>query len=105
MTARILIIGAGNVGRALGRTWLKAGLDVRFGVPNPLDPKYADLPKGRVESANDRREADIVVLATPFSAAKPAIEALGDLTGAIVIDCTNPLAMGPAGLHLTLGHD
>ena len=43
MTARILIIGAGNVGRALGRTWLKAGLDVRFGVPNPSNPKYADL--------------------------------------------------------------
>lgn len=32
---RIAIIGAGNVGSALGRAWLKSGEEVVFGVPNP----------------------------------------------------------------------
>lgn len=105
MTERILIIGAGDVGRALGGAWLKAGHDVYFGVPDPSDPKYADLPKERVGPANERRDTHVVVLATPFRAAKAAIGALGDVSGAIVIDCTNPVGMGPDGLHLTLGYD
>jgi predicted dinucleotide-binding enzyme len=35
---RIAIIGAGNVGSALGRGWLGAGEDVVFGVPHPAMP-------------------------------------------------------------------
>ena len=45
---RIAIIGAGNVGSALGRGWLGAGEDVVFGVPHPADPKYNSLPKERL---------------------------------------------------------
>ncbi|MGO8918766.1 MAG: NADPH-dependent F420 reductase [Stellaceae bacterium] len=102
---RILIVGAGNVGGALGQRWLRRGHDVRFGVPDPADAKYALLPKERLQRADERRGAEVIVLATPFAATKPVLEALGDLAGAIVIDCTNPLGMGPDGLHLTLGHD
>lgn len=105
MTKPILIIGAGNVGTALGKAWLACGHDVRFGVSDPDHPKHAGLPRERLQSARDRRDAEIVVLATPYAAAKPALEALGDLSGAIVIDCTNPLGMGPEGLHLTLGFE
>ena len=36
---RIAIIGAGNVGSALGRAWLGGAEDVVFGVPSPADPK------------------------------------------------------------------
>jgi hypothetical protein len=32
------------------------------------------------------------------------VKSLGDLSGRIVIDCTNPLDMGPDGLELVLGH-
>jgi len=32
------------------------------------------------------------------------VKSLGDLSGKIVIDCTNPLGMGPNGLELVLGH-
>jgi 8-hydroxy-5-deazaflavin:NADPH oxidoreductase len=39
---KICIIGAGNVGSALGTNWRNKGRDVRF-VPNPDDPRYAQL--------------------------------------------------------------
>ena len=32
------------------------------------------------------------------------MKSLGDLSGKIIIDCTNPLGMGPDGLELVLGH-
>jgi 8-hydroxy-5-deazaflavin:NADPH oxidoreductase len=41
-----------------------------------------------------------VVIATPWSAAEAAIKSLGSLRGKIVIDCMNPLGMGPDGLQL-----
>src|SRR5438876_1017258 len=33
------------------------------------------------------------------------VKSLGSLAGKIVIDCTNPLGMGPDGLQLVLGFD
>jgi predicted dinucleotide-binding enzyme len=102
---RILIVGAGNVGGALGRAWLKRGHDVIYAVPDPQSPKYKSLPADRVKRLAGRDGADVVVLATPFPAAKDALEALGDLGGAILIDCTNPLSMGSDGLQLTVGFE
>jgi hypothetical protein len=102
---RIGIIGAGNVGSALGRAWLGGGEDVIFGVPNPADPKYRSLPEERLRTAPEAaRNAEVIVLATPWPATKAAVKSLGDLSGKIVIDCTNPLGMGPDGLELVLGH-
>lgn len=103
---RIAIIGAGNVGSALGRGWLGAGEDVVFGVPNPTDPKYGSLPRERLHTPPEAaRNAETVVLATPWQATEAAVKSLGDLSGKIVIDCTNPLGMGPNGLELVLGHN
>ena len=103
---KIAIIGAGNVGSALGQAWQQAGEDVVFGVPNPADAKYRTLPRERVGApAEAVRNADIVVLATPWPATEEAVKGLGDLSGKVVIDCTNPLRMGRDGLELTLGHD
>jgi 8-hydroxy-5-deazaflavin:NADPH oxidoreductase len=103
---KIAIIGAGNVGSALGRAWLAAGEDVVFGIPNPADPKYAALPADRLQTPSAAaRGGEIVVLATPWPATESAVKGLGDLSGKIVIDCTNPLGMGPSGLGLVLGHN
>ncbi|MBV9551753.1 MAG: NADPH-dependent F420 reductase [Alphaproteobacteria bacterium] len=100
---RIAIIGAGNVGQALGQGWTRRGHDVRYGVRNPADPKYRDLTTATPDEAV--AGAEIVVLATPWPATEAAIKGLGDLAGRIVIDCTNPLGMGPDGLQLVVGHD
>ena len=101
---RIAIIGAGSVGATLGQAWLRHGEDVVWGLRNPADPKYAALPKERVKPpAEAASGADIVVIATPWPATEAAVKGLGSLGGKIVIDCTNPLGMGPDGLQLVLG--
>jgi 8-hydroxy-5-deazaflavin:NADPH oxidoreductase len=102
---RLAIIGAGNVGASLGAAWSAKGHDVVYGVPDPQKPKYAALPRGAVRRGQEAvKDAAAIVLATPWRATAAAIRELGDLKGKIVIDCTNPLARGPEGLHLALGH-
>jgi 8-hydroxy-5-deazaflavin:NADPH oxidoreductase len=103
---RIAIIGAGSVGATLGQAWLKYGEDVVWGLRNPSDPKYAALPRERLKSPREAvTAADVVVIATPWSATDAAVKGLGGLSGKIIIDCTNPLGMGPDGLQLVLGFD
>jgi predicted dinucleotide-binding enzyme len=103
---RIAVIGAGSVGAALGQAWLKHGEDVTWGLRNPADPKYAALPKERIKQpAEAAKAAEIVVIATPWSATQAAVKGLGNLAGRIVIDCTNPVGMGPDGPQLLLGFD
>lgn len=101
---RIAILGAGAVGLALGRSWQAAGHHLRYGVPTPDDRKYEGLPTATVAEAV--RDAEVVVLATPWPATQDALRAAGDLSGRIVVDCTNPLNFSPqAGLSLALGFD
>ena len=87
---RIAIIGAGSVGATLGQAWIRHGEDVTWGLRNPADPKYASLPKQRVKGAEEAvKDAEVVVIATPWSATEAAIKSIGSLAGKIVIDCTN----------------
>ena len=103
---KIAILGAGNVGRALGLAWIGKGYDVSFGVPQPQSQKYKSLPAGRVMAVAEASSgADVFVLATPWAAAEAALRQAGDLRGKIVLDCTNPLAMGPDGLGLAIGFE
>jgi predicted dinucleotide-binding enzyme len=102
---RLAIIGAGNVGAALGGAWSAKGHDVVYGVPDPQKPKYAALPRGAVMRGSQAvKGADAIVLATPWRATEAALRELGDLNSRLIIDCTNPIVMGPEGLHLALGH-
>jgi predicted dinucleotide-binding enzyme len=98
---RIGVIGAGNVGKALGVRWRKMGHEVVFGVRNPDDSKYdflRDLGVGMVAIDAAAGNSEIVVMATPWAATENAIRACGELAGKIVVDCTNPLKPNLAGL-------
>jgi predicted dinucleotide-binding enzyme len=103
---RIAIIGAGNVGAALGRNWAARGHAVSYGLRDPGSANYAPLAAtGRLATpAEAARDAEAVLLATPWHQTEAAIAALGDLSGKLLLDATNPLAMGPAGLGLAFGH-
>ena len=103
----IAIFGAGNVGGALGRIW-STRHEVVFGVPNPhsesVKKTLAQMSgRGRATSnAEAASGAGIIVLSVPWPAAEEAIRSAGDLSGKIVIDCTNPLAADLSGLAVGL---
>lgn len=101
LAIEIAIIGAGNVGSALGTAWRNRGHGVTFGVRNPDDPKYSSLGAvGTNESAT--AAADVVALCTPWHSTQAAVQGCGDLAGKILIDCTNPLT--PDFSALEIGH-
>ena len=105
---KIAILGAGNVGGTLGARWAKNGHMVTFGVRNPTDKKMKNLleaagPTARGTVLSDAvKDAEVVVLATPWPATQEAIKAAGNLAGKIVVDCTNPLK--PDLSDLEIGH-
>ena len=100
----ISIIGAGNVGLALGKAFTSRGEPVVFGVSDPA--KYAHAVAGlgalamigSVENALDA--SGLVILAVPYSAAVTLVQTRADWKGTILVDATNPLAAGLAGLSV-----
>ena len=107
---KIAIIGAGNVGGALGANWAQKGHDVVFGVRDAKAEKTQSLLRsigGKASAASPAEaaaSADAIVLSTPWPATEAAIRSMGDLKGKIILDATNPLAHGPDGISLDIGH-
>ena len=102
---RIGIIGAGNVGTALATGWLKARHQIAFGVRDPLAvPRSPTTGATYGSVAEAAQGADVVVLAIPWPAVPDALASAGNLAGKVLVDCTNPLRMGPIGLELEIGH-
>jgi len=91
------IIGSGNVGGALGSRWAKLGHHVKFGSRNPKagDLKELVASAGATAQAVSLKDAangsEVLLLATPWPATRDVLESLGELTGKILIDATNPL--------------
>jgi hypothetical protein len=106
---RIAIIGSGSVGAGLAKAWSASGLrhSVVIGSRSPDSERVVGLVAGigngvsAVGLAESVDSADVIVLAVPWSAAEVSIAALGDLTGRVLVDATNPFEKG---LNLGLGH-
>ena len=106
---KIAIIGAGNVGGALGRNLAKAGHQIIFGVRGgggktqpPLEQIGAAATSALIPDA--ARMADVILLATPWAAMTEVIRNLGEIRGKVLVDCTNPLALnGDGSLGLAVG--
>jgi predicted dinucleotide-binding enzyme len=86
----------------------RAGHAIAYGVPDPSADKHratAQAAGGAAlfSMAGAVQRTDAIVLAVPFDAVASALAAAGDLTGRLLIDVTNPLRMGAAGLELSLG--
>jgi predicted dinucleotide-binding enzyme len=108
---KLAIIGAGDVGGALGANWAQKGHDVFFGVRDPKAEKTQALlkkigGKARAGSAAEMAAfADVIVLSTPWLATEAAIRSMGDnIKGKIILDAVNPLTRGPDGIALEIGH-
>lgn len=87
------IIGKGRIGAALQAGWTRAGHVVQTGSRStkrsPL--KIAGW-------------ANVIVLAVPYATIGEAATSIAPTTGKTIIDCTNPIAMGPDGMELAVGH-
>jgi NADPH-dependent F420 reductase len=98
---KIAIIGAGSVGTALATSFKRADHDVIIASRDPQDAGGAALSIGaRVASTNAAAasEADLVILAVPFSsAADVAREIAPAASGKPVVDATNRMSFGAAG--------
>jgi 8-hydroxy-5-deazaflavin:NADPH oxidoreductase len=94
---KIAVIGTGSVGATLGRRWAELGNSVCFGARDSSDPATKSMAaaiKGdaKLASVADAvRDAEVVVLATPYAANAAALASAGNLAGKILIDVTNPI--------------
>ncbi len=99
----VAMIGTGNVGAALGRRFAENGHKVIYGS---RDPSAADVRElvaatgngaAAASQAEAAAQADIVVLAVPWTAVESIVRSLPDLAGKIVVDPTNPRVMASDG--------
>lgn len=98
------ILGAGHVGMALGRAFTQRGETVVFGVPEPEKYRATVAALGASARITTTEQAiaasDLVILAVPFGAVAAIAQSVPDWRGTILVDATNPLAAGLAGLTL-----
>lgn len=100
----IAILGAGNVGMALARAFVARGESIVFGVPDPDKYRSAVAALGPAASIGSTGAAiaasDLVILATPYSAALGVAGSVPDWANRVLVDATNPLAPGLSGLSV-----
>ena len=109
---KVAILGTGSVGQALARGFVALGHDTAFGSREPngatAQKAIAAAPGTRAALfANAAKDAELVVLATPWSGTQNAIALAGaaNLAGKVVIDVTNPLDFAGGKPRLALGFD
>ena len=99
----IALIGTGNVGSALGMRFAEQGHTVVYGSRSPEDADIAELVRATgqgavaVAPAEAAARSRVVVLAVPWTAAEEVVRGLGDLSGKIVVDPTNPRVVAADG--------
>jgi 8-hydroxy-5-deazaflavin:NADPH oxidoreductase len=100
---KVAIIGAGNVGKALGASITRAGHEVMITAKHPEHAQAAAREIG-ADSADTPAEAvldaDVVILAVPFVGAADEVtgEIRDGVAGKTVIDVTNPMKPDYSGL-------
>jgi predicted dinucleotide-binding enzyme len=82
---RIGVLGSGNIGKAVGEAWRRAGHDVVYASRSPEPPQT-------VAVADAIAGADVVLLAVPGAAVPQLLAEHGSaLDGRVVIDATNDI--------------
>jgi NADPH-dependent F420 reductase len=100
---KVAIIGAGNVGKALATSIIRAGHDVTLAAKNPGNAEQAAQEIGATSAQSNTAaiaDADLVILAVPFVGASEELarEIRASVAGKTVIDVTNPLKPDYSGL-------
>jgi 8-hydroxy-5-deazaflavin:NADPH oxidoreductase len=89
---RIWVMGSNPVGRALGRSWAQASHQVlfTFSFDGTDWDALATETGGRDATLAEGAAAEVVLLATPWSAVAKVLGTAGSLAGKVVLDATNP---------------
>jgi len=101
----VAVIGTGMVGSAIGPRMAGLGFTVIYGSRDPDRERIHRLVKktgggsAGMSSADAMRLADIIMLAVPWEAVEPLIRNSADLSGKLIIDITNPMALGEDGYY------
>lgn len=101
----ITLIGTGNMGSAFATQLSKAGHQVRITGRDLAKAQAVAAQHANVEAypaPEALGDSEVVILATAYSDAVGALRSLGDLSGKVVIDITNPLSADY--MSLTIGH-
>ncbi|MCH7820940.1 MAG: NADPH-dependent F420 reductase [Proteobacteria bacterium] len=100
----IAVIGTGDVATALGPAFAAQGHTIVYGSRDPSRASVEELVAVTGDGASATTpaaaaaSADIVVLAVPGLLVEEIVRSLGDLSGKIIIDPTNPLQQSSGAL-------
>jgi 8-hydroxy-5-deazaflavin:NADPH oxidoreductase len=100
---KIAIIGAGNLGTGIAKHLVRGGHQVCLSFSRNLEETARTASSIGVRSASPSEatsDADVIVLAPPWTAIGEALQQAGSLDGKVVWDCTNPLKPDLSGLLL-----
>lgn len=106
------MLGTGDVGQRLASGFLSKGYPVTMGTRTPDKEDVRSWLKGAGPGAAVQplpmaaKTGDVIVLATAWHGTENALTLAGheNLRGKLLLDVTNPLAHGPDGPTLALGH-
>lgn len=103
---KISVIGAGNMGAALTGQLARAGHSVRVTARNLEKAQAvaaANPGAAAAAPAEVLGDSEVVIVATYYADAVPALRSLGSLAGRVIVDITNPVTAD--FMSLTIGHD
>jgi 8-hydroxy-5-deazaflavin:NADPH oxidoreductase len=104
---RIGILGSGLMGGTLGTIFARAGHEVVFSYARS-EAKLKALASeagGNARSgtpAEAARQADVLLLAVPWSRVNEVLKQVGDVAGKVILTCSLP--MNPNNTALAIGH-
>jgi predicted dinucleotide-binding enzyme len=101
-TAPVAIIGTGKMAIGLAKRFVAANVPFVVGSREPAKAPAVDGALRVVDVADACRQAEIVVLAVPYAAMSETIRSLGDVSGKVLVDISNPVT--PDFMTLTIGH-
>lgn len=100
---RIGIIGAGNMGSALGKIWARQGYEVMLSYSRDRTKLNALAQSIGVRTGTPGEAvqfADVILLVVPWGAVQDAITLAGSMAGKTVISCINPIKADFSGLEV-----
>jgi len=99
---KIAVIGTGNVGKALGGSFARAGHDVTFAAQDDAKTREVADELGATAAPTTEaaaRDAEVIVLAVPYAAMSGVAGQIAPFAkDKVVIDVTNPLKSDYSGL-------